>query len=467
MINHTEILIANFIQNRRVYEHIGIGEISQKDLFEYLEKLHKTTQTKIDISELEPILVEKRPNYYAIDFEILSMTLHDFYKVFLPGIFTYERMRELTQKYLPEKLICDVDEVELNKQSYKYLYESLFNEHKELSMEFHTQRFNLDECQRELASLSIELQNMKDSENMYADSTRNLMQFIKDMLHKDIQVCSVYAVDSNGEKIKAVSDSMSAVVLDDIASCPGIYDFKRPSWFTKLHDELSKKNASQKVAKNTVPLLKKILQFWENLDRSNIPLEEKEDAVDHWRKNEIVNLINDKSISNEEKYIKYILLTPGMSKDYMKTLNGASELGLSADIVIKMLEQPAESFNKEIIEAYVSKVHKGLEYNLKQELAEELIRGVWSVRGNINGTDEIFQLVPFAKLQELVKKFENVYAALEKRSDSQSGDEYHSEITSEDFDQTWEDTLKNSFDNNDDSDEMYDDDFSGFDKEAF
>lgn len=474
MLNRTEILIAKYIQNRSVYDHIGCGEISRKELLEYMATLSATmarsdmARGKINISELEPLLIESRPNYYAIDLKTLSMTLYDFYKVFLPGIFTYERMRELTQKYLRGKLLCDADEVELNKQSYKYLYESLLKEHKNLNEGFHTQRFKLDECQHELASMSVELQNLKDSASTYADSTQNLMQFIKDLLHKDIQVCSVNAVDSNGEKIQTASDRVSAVALGDIASCPGIYGFKRPSWFTKLQVELNKKNAGQKVAKNTIPLLKEILQFWEKLNADNLPLEEKADAVDRRRMNEIVRLINDKSISNEEKYIRYILLTPGMSKDYMKTLNGASELGLSADIVIKMLEQPAESFNKEIIEAYVSKAHKGLEYNLKQELAEELIRGEWSIRANMNGTEEIFQLVPYAKLQELVNQFEKVYAALEKQTDSlgatmarsESDDEQHNEITSENFDQAWEDTLNNSFEDDDF-------DFSGFDKEAF
>ena len=215
----------------------------------------------------------------------------------------------------------------------------------------------------------------------------------------------------------------------------------------------------------------------------NLTPEEKADAIDRKRREEIAKLINDAQSSNEEKYIKYMLLTPGMTKEYMKTLNGASELGLDARTVIQLLEQPKESFNKEIIEAYVSKAHKGLEYNLKQELAEELIKGEWTIHALVNGVDEVFQLFPYEKIQELAKQFEKVYEALGKRSESLSATMALSDSASEtqenennsktagSFDQAWENMLNDTL-NDDEADqseyeEDENDDFSGFDKEVF
>ena len=470
MANRTDELIAKFIKFRKIYEYIGNGELSRKKLLEYMSSL-SVTMARSDVVELEPFLIEKRQDFYGMDFELLGNVLHDFYEGFLPGIFTHERILRIAQQYMPEKLICDAAEVELDKQSYKFLYESLRDKYKDLEMDFHTQRSRFDECQRELADLNIELQNIKEGTGMYADSTQSLMRFIRNMIDKDIQVYSIYAADGNGEKIQTLSDGALRTVPDDIADCPGIYGFKRPSWFTKLRNELNQKNAGRKVVRNTFPLLKEILCFWERLDEEKLLPEEKANAVDRRRHNEIIRLINDRSISNEEKYLKYMLLSPGMPKDYMKTLNGASELGLNAEVVIKLLEQPAESFNKEIIEAYVSKAHRGTEYNLKQELAEELISGKWVIRSKLNGAEEVYQLVPYAKLQELAKEFEKVYAALEKHSgilratvtQNVPDNKQEDETASVGFDQAWEEELmRTAFD-----DKADDEDFSGFDKEAF
>ena len=121
-------------------------------------------------------------------------------------------------------------------------------------------------------------------------------------------------------------------------------------------------------------------------------------------------------ISNEEKYIKYLLLTPGMPRDYLKTFIGASELQLNADVVIELLEQPRESFNKEMIEAYVSEIRKGTGYNLKKELANELIRGDWYIMSDINGHPQKYQLVPVDYLDNIKRCLENLCDVLQGKS---------------------------------------------------
>ena len=124
-----------------------------------------------------------------------------------------------------------------------------------------------------------------------------------------------------------------------------------------------------------------------------------------------------------------------------------------------------------------------MEYNLKQELAEELIKGEWTIHALVNGADEVFQLFPYEKIQELAKQFEKVYEALGKRSESLSATMALSDSASEtqenennsetagSFDQAWENMLNDTL-NDDESDqseyeEDENDDFSGFDKEAF
>lgn len=485
MSNRTELLIAKFIQYRKIYEYVGYAEISHTELLECMESLRAMMaqsdmeQEKLTVGELEPFLVEKKKNCYAMDFEVLETVLHDFFANFLPGILNHETIRKLVQQYMPGKLLCDAAEVELDKQSYKYLYESLREKYNSLERDFHSQRFDYEDCQRELASLNADLQNLKESGSMYANSTQSLIQFIDRLLHEDIQIDSVYAADNQGRKIKTASDKKLKIDENSLAVCPGIYNFKRPSWFTELRNELNKENAGNKVAKNTFPFFSKVLKERKNICDSSLSLDEKADAIDCKRREEIARLINDEQSSNEEKYIKYMLLTPGMTKDYMKTLNGASELGLDAGTVIRLLEQPKESFNKEIIEAYVSKAHKGLEYNLKQELAEELIRGEWTIRANMNGSDELFQLVPYEKLRELAKQFDRVYEALEKRSGSLCATMARSEPKTEQaansseedsFDQAWENMLNDTLNDDADRDESEEEEtenFSGFDKEAF
>lgn len=482
MANRTELLIAKFIQYRSIYEYVGNAEVSRSELLEYIDSLRammaqSDTEDKLTVDALEPFLVETKNNYYAMDFDALGTVFHDFLINFLPGIFNHQKIRSIVQKYMPGKLVCDATEVELDNQSYKYLYETLKGKYNSLERDFHSQRFDYEECQRELASLNVELQNLKESGSLYADSTKSLMDFIDRLLHEDIQIDSSCATDPNGKRIEMVSDRKSEVEAEMLALYPGIYDFHRPSWFTELQTELNKENAGKKVARNTISFFDRISRNKKAICESNKSLEEKADAVDRSRRDEVAKLINDKQSSNEEKYLKYMLLSPGMPKDYMKTLNGASELGLDAGTVIRLLEQPKESFNREIIEAYISKVHKGVEYNLKQELAEELIRGEWKVRANVNGFDEIFQLVPYEKIQELAKQFEKVYDALGKRSESlratvaRSGPETQdvTDSPANNFDQAWENVLNDTFNDDEDQSESDDEteDFSDFDKEAF
>ena len=243
----------------------------------------------------------------------------------------------------------------------------------------------------------------------------NITKLISEFIGREIIVSNVKPFDKNHDEIVCASDDKKHISEEQFSLNPGVYEFKRPSWFTSLPSELNKENTGKKTAANTISTLADKVRFWKKLDKKvqygNLSIEEAMGEVDQKRRKLVVELL-ESDLSNEEKYIKYLLLTPGMPRDFMKTFIGASELQLNANVVIELLEQPRESFNKEMIEAYVSEVRKGTEYNLKKELANELIRGEWYIMSDINGYPQKYQLVPFEYLEDIKKQLENFQNAL-------------------------------------------------------
>ena len=110
-------------------------------------------------------------------------------------------------------------------------------------------------------------------------------------------------------------------------------------------------------------------------------------------------------------------MTPGLDREYLKTLEGAAEMNVNAKLLISLLEQPNDKYNRTVIENYISNLHKGTEYDLKQELAEELIKGDWYITADINGTEEKFQAVPVSILENLINKINSVCEYLDSGAD--------------------------------------------------
>lgn len=328
---------------------------------------------------------------------------------------------ETIQTVFPNKTLVDIDEYEDgDHQTYKYLYETSHGEVSQLSEELFDIRYQLESRERELAELNDELTVQKSVNEKLNNTTTSIMEFVKKFTEQDIVVSCVKAIDKEGNEIVAKSDERSSLI-SSVSVRPGIYGKKRPSWFTPLKNELNKENAAKKSAGNTKHLLQEKLRFWKNgseqLRSGKTSAKALADQFDLNRRNQIVELLRAGG-SNEEKYLKYILLTPGISREYLKTLIGASEIGLNANVIIELLEQPQELFNKEVIEFYVSEAHKGTEYNLKKELAEELVRGDWYVSADINGKPQKFQLVPFELLEDLKDKLNNICTILSDLADA-------------------------------------------------
>lgn len=323
----------------------------------------------------------------------------------------------------PDKTIVDISEFENEEhQTYKFLYETQIEKINQQSEEIHNLVFKVQDLERELSLATKEIEKSKSVNTGLANTASNIMEFVKKFTEQDIYVSSVHATSGNKNNSNKESDKEEDFLMASMSDCPGIYEGKRPSWFSPLKTELSKKNAAIKSTRNTEHILKEKLMFWKRISkkyRRKIPyLENACQEVDQERKKQICKLLLS-NCSNQEKYLKYFLLTPGMPKHYMNTLLGAEELGLDANLIIELLEQPEEFLNAEIIEIYVSEAHKGIEYNLKQELAEELIRGDWYVTADINGTTEKFQMVPLELIEDLKKKLDNICRILEKMADEE------------------------------------------------
>lgn len=323
-----------------------------------------------------------------------------------------EMVQELIRERFPDMMLVTVSDFENeDHQSYRYLYEKLESSYEKLEADFHNTRYSLEEAEREVVDLSSKLEKQTEFNGQLKNQTQGIMEFIKRMTEKDIVVSDIKPMDASGQEIKTASDSRKEVLSDDLSLNPGIYGFRRASWFSPLQTELNKTNIAKKTALNTQNNLKEKVSFWKKIfhkiETKEVQIEEVANEIDTKRREKICNLLNSND-SNDEKYIKYMLLTPGISKDFMKTLMGASELGVDANVVIQLLEQPKESFNQEIIEAYISKVHKATEYNFKRGLAEELIRGEWYVVSDINGSPQKYQMVPFDILNEMRQKLNDI-----------------------------------------------------------
>lgn len=341
-----------------------------------------------------------------------------------------EIMQELFDSF-PEKIIVDMSEFETeNHDTYKFLYENLLDEKKRLEEEYYSLVFKYQGLEKESAELAASVKDLKSKNAVLSSSVLPTMDSIKDFCSERIFVSDVVADPEH-----PFEETFDIVAFGKtISENPGVYGTYRPSWFTPLHDELSKSNIQKKNINETSKSIVKNLLFW----KKNVKACQKDPngvaaRYDNERKKNILELINS-DCSNEEKYLKYFLMTPGLNREFLKTLQGASELNINAKLLISLLEQPCNKFNKQVIESYVSNLHKGVEYNLKQELAEELIRGEWYIKAKINGVEDKFQLVPISVLENLINKINSVCEFLDSSADEtlsaklaesvSNGDEY-------------------------------------------
>ena len=326
-----------------------------------------------------------------------------------------EIVEELCENH-PEKMVVDISEYEDdNHQSYKHLYEITLAAKRELEEANFTMAAQHTTMEKDLADALDELKELKRRNNVISKSLIPTMDSIKSFCMEKIFVTNVTADPEHiSEKVFDIDEFAKT-----ISAKPGVYGKQRPSWFTPLQHELSKEAIQKKNIKESSVSIKNLIMFWKKEGkRVQTDPETVAAEYDQKRKEIILELISS-DCSNEEKYLKYFLITPGLDKEFLKTLQGASELNIDARLLIALLEQPNNRFNKSIIENYVSKLHKGTEYNLKQELAEELVRGDWYIVSDINGSPEKYQAVPVSILENLVDKINAICDFLDSSADDE------------------------------------------------
>lgn len=434
--------LKKFFDNISFFLFFGDETKSLKDIDDFISKNYlsekkavslefdSSSDTEEYLGKLIPLISEQSKDNYIFDKDIVI-----------------DNLKRMLSQIAPGLAISKLYDIETNGQDYKYLYQNTLSKVSELEEDNFTMNSKIIELEKQIADLSLENNMLREGNDQLHSSSDIFLKFIKDFLDKDISVCDCRASRRNLDPIVYDTDKKKDYSDDDISLKPGIYEGKRPSFFTPLQTELSKENLAVKNTRNTSSTLIDRLRFWKKMDESKLSVPEKEDIVDKKRKNEILKLLNS-DISNAEKYLKYVLLTPGMSDDFMKTINGCEEIKLDANTVIHLLEQDSTVFNKKIIESYVSKAHKALDYNYKQELAEELIRGEWYVTAVVNGNKEKFELVPLDLINDIKDKLESIYDAIKSGSVSETKEKMNEIEDDDQISALWQQELEKTFNDN-------------------
>lgn len=342
-------------------------------------------------------------------------------------------IEEFRKKLAEENPEFTITEINLLEDESHQTYKTKFEELKSRIEEFQSDAIIKDSQKKEAELENIRLRKQmeifeKENRDFKSRTLAEFVKFIEKITQEEIVISNVKAMDLDHEEIKTNNENFK-VGPGDLADRPGIYHFKRPSFFTPLRRELNKKNEAEKVTRNTKHLFRDQLKFWKKAaeDKETKSNEEIKASYDANRKKALLQILNG-DCSNEERYLKYMLITPGIDQDYLATLNGAAEIGLDARIIISLLEQPKETFNREMIEAYVSAAHKGTEFNLRRELAQELLAGSWYITADINGKREKFQLAPVTYLKEIEENLKKIQRLFEGEGTTNSEEKLESDF---------------------------------------
>ena len=188
--------------------------------------------------------------------------------------------------------------------------------------------------------------------------------------------------------------------IGELAENPGVYNFTAPSFFVEpAGSNFTKENQTRENYNKTKHGLKDLLYLFNKLnkDKSKTATQKNSTFLQE-RSLKIREIIDSKTLTNAQKYLRYMLITPGLPDNYMYTLDAAERNNIDADIVIQLLEQPQETFNRKLLERYVSSANKNNSYDLKTELIQQLLDGTWVVKDK-DGYN--CKLVPYGKIIDL------------------------------------------------------------------
>lgn len=312
-----------------------------------------------------------------------------------------KRLIEENPEYeiVPKGSSCNIEGI-----SYKDLYTKQTD--RIMAMERENQEIGLNNqrLEKEIQDITNERDQYKKQIEEQKGNNTDILKRLYDALVIDrTSINNIEAYDLDGDKITALNDNIK-INEKDLSDKPAVYNFNRPS-FIALADlnEFNKKNLVAKEKDKTKHLLLERLQLIKKL-KDKTP-DEAADLYDKRRKSAILDICNNKGYSNSERYVRYYMLNPGMKDSLINVLDKAAELGLNAKVIISLLEQPQESFNEELVSIFVNSLYKGNEYNLKQELAEDLVKGNWYIVSEDKDKKKIkYALVPFYEFEELKRQ---------------------------------------------------------------
>lgn len=195
--------------------------------------------------------------------------------------------------------------------------------------------------------------------------------------------------------------------IGEISAKPGVYNFTTPSFFESTNSPvLSKEEQSRDNYSHSMEAFTWLRDIFSSLNKDKKKTKEQKslDFVDE-RKQKIEELINNEKLTNEQKYLRYEILTPGIEDGYIYTLEAACRNGMDADVIIQLLEQPQASYNKKLLEMYVSSANKAISYDMKQEVIKELIEGKWKIIDD-NGME--YSLIPFSSVLAIKEEIKSI-----------------------------------------------------------
>ena len=239
---------------------------------------------------------------------------------------------------------------------------------------------------------------------------KDMIDSILHRLEKPIEICitGIQTSDKN---------------IGELAENPGVYNFTAPSFFVEpAGSNFTKENQTRENYNKTKHGLKDLLYLFNKLnkDKSKTATQKNSTFLQE-RSLKIREIIDSKTLTNAQKYLRYMLITPGLPDDYMYTLDAAERNNIDADIVIQLLEQPQEAFNRKLLEHYVSSANKNNTYDLKAELIQQLLDGTWVVKDK-DGYD--CKLVPYGKIIDVKNE---LIAALQGNQDNDNSEEESSQ----------------------------------------
>lgn len=143
-----------------------------------------------------------------------------------------EMIHTLIKERFPDMAFVPISDIEdENHQSYKFLYEKFKGLYEQMEKEFHSSRFVREGLEKEVSELSEKLEKQMVFNERLKNSTENMLDSIKDVLDRDIMVSNIKALGTDGQAISLPADQKKEPALDDLSLNPGIYGFRRASFF--------------------------------------------------------------------------------------------------------------------------------------------------------------------------------------------------------------------------------------------